>query len=135
MVLTVLFLKNYGKIVIMKNFLKGLLSRDLIRFAEDTKDCDLSNIKITKRGGVYREKNMRHKHKQEFPFNMIPYFFGFIAFVIIVTIAVQSWFAYEVVNAIKTDGVKGAVENVWCGSSNSEECKESIRKTLEEGLK
>ncbi|QAY01389.1 hypothetical protein ZPAH1_orf00375 [Aeromonas phage ZPAH1] len=72
--------------------------------------------------------------KSEFPFNMFPFFFGFVFLMIIATIGVQGYIAYVAYTEVKQNGVKGVAEQIWCGNEQSEECKESLRKTIQDGI-
>lgn len=77
---------------------------------------------------------MSFNSKKEFPFNMFPYFFGFVFFVIVSMIALQVYVGVVAVNQISENGLKGVSEQLWCGKDKSDECKEELRKTIKEGL-
>ncbi|UYD59212.1 hypothetical protein HPMBJEAJ_00097 [Aeromonas phage avDM6] len=85
---------------------------------------------------------MKRKIRSTGSFNNDPWFFrhinkiitGIFIFVFVGIICQMALIGYATMN-VQEKGLKGVVESVWCGSSQtSEECKESIRKTLQEGL-
>ena len=75
-------------------------------------------------------------------FNNDPWFFrhinkiitGIFIFVFVGIVSQIALVGYATMS-VQENGLKGVAESVWCGSSQtSEECKESIRKTLQESL-
>lgn len=66
------------------------------------------------------------KQNKEFPFNLIPYFIAFIALMVVGSILLQSWLAYEVLTSIKESGIDGAIHTTWCGETPTEDCTNKI---------
>lgn len=85
---------------------------------------------------------MKRKTRSTGSFNNDPWFFrhinkiitGIFIFVFLGIISQIALVGYAAMN-VHEQGLKGVAESVWCGSNQtSEECKETIRKTLQEGL-
>lgn len=55
-------------------------------------------------------------------FRIFPFFFAFMAFMIIGGWIVMAVVAYKSIDAVDEKGLKGVAEQVWCGKENTD-CK------------